>query len=183
MGGHTNLQKLLVLNGWTDWHQIWYTCSGLYGNGHLKLNKIDPRDPRGHLGGFRGDQQIKNLRNLSNGWTEWHQILHTCADSSGNGHRLKTITPSTIQGAFWEFQGVKNSNPGKAAKRLDRLGPHGILLQIHLGLEICKYICPSRPQRTFVFFRLSTIQKSGKSTKRLDRLAPNLVHVCGFIWK
>ena len=35
---------------------------------------------------------------LSNGWTDWHQILHTCADSSGNGHRLTTSRPTILPG-------------------------------------------------------------------------------------
>ena len=82
-----NLEKLP--NGWTDWHQIWHTCSDLSGNGH-KLKTIVPRDPRGALGrgGVRG-QKLNILENLPNGWTEWHHIWHTCADSSGNGQRLK----------------------------------------------------------------------------------------------
>ena len=48
-------------------------------------------------GGFRGSQ-IQKLGRLSNGWTDWHQIWYMSADSSGNGHRLNTIRPST----FWE---------------------------------------------------------------------------------
>ena len=43
------------------------------------------------VGGGFGGQKFKNLENLPNGWTNWHQIWHIFADSSGNGHRLKTI--------------------------------------------------------------------------------------------
>ena len=50
--------------------------------------KITPCDLGGIWGGFRG-QKIKNLEELPNGWTNWHQIWRTCADSSGYGHRLK----------------------------------------------------------------------------------------------
>ena len=50
-------------------------------------------------GGFRG-QKIKNLEKLPNGWTNWHQMWHTCADSSGNGHRLEIIRSSRPQGGF-----------------------------------------------------------------------------------
>ena len=53
--------------------------------------KICPVSRRGNLGGFRGSE-IENVGNLPNGWTDGHQIWHTCADSSGNGHRLKTIS-------------------------------------------------------------------------------------------
>ena len=122
-------------NGWTNWHQIWHTYADSSGNGH-RLKPISPSMPQGAFGGggVRGSQNATSLENLPNGWTDWHQIWYTSADSSGNGHRLKTISPSISQGAFWGFQGSK-------------------------------------------------MQKSGKSTKRLDRLAPNLVHVCGFIWE
>ena len=40
------------------------------------------------MGGFRS-QKLKNGGNLPNGWTDWHQIWHTYADSYGNEHRLK----------------------------------------------------------------------------------------------
>ena len=50
--------------------------------------KICPVSCRGNLGGFRGSE-IENVGNLPNGWTDWHQIWHTYADSSGNEHRLK----------------------------------------------------------------------------------------------
>ena len=84
-------------NGWTDWHQIWYTPADSSGNGH-RLNTISPSIPQGALGGLRG-QQFISLDNLPNGWTDWHYIWYTSADSSGNGHRLKTISPSMPQGA------------------------------------------------------------------------------------
>ena len=69
--------------------------------------------PQGTLGGGGGleGQQFKSLDNLPNGWTDWHQIWCTIADSSGNGHRLKTISPSTPHGAFW---GVRGSNIHKS---------------------------------------------------------------------
>ena len=43
---------------------------------------------------------INSLGKLSNGWKDWHQIWFTSADSSGNGHRLNTIRPSILNGAF-----------------------------------------------------------------------------------
>ena len=51
------------------------------------------------LGGFRC-QTFKSLGKLSNGWTDWHQLWFTSADSSGNGHRLKASRPSIPEGAF-----------------------------------------------------------------------------------
>ena len=127
-----NLEKLP--NGWTNWHQIWHTCADSSGNGH-RLKTISSSRPKGGTWGVLRGQKCKSQENLPSGCTDWHQICYISADSSGNGHRLKTISPSIPQGAFW---GV--------------LGGH-------------------------------KMQKSGKSTKWLDRLSPNLVHVCGFIWE
>ena len=78
-------------NGWTDWHQIWYSSADSSRNGH-RLKTISPSIHQGALGGggFRG-QKFKSQENLPNGW---HQIWYTSADSYGNGHRLKTNSPS-----------------------------------------------------------------------------------------
>ena len=40
-------------NGWTDWHQIWYTSVNSSGNGH-RLKQLAPRHTRGHWGGGGG---------------------------------------------------------------------------------------------------------------------------------
>ena len=56
-------------------------------------NKLNLKTQGGISGGFRGSQLQKS--GLSKGWTDWHQIWYTSADSSGNGHRLNTICPST----------------------------------------------------------------------------------------
>ena len=45
-----------------------------------------------------GGHKSKSLGRLSNDWTDWHHIGYTSADSSGNGHRLNTIRPSTLGG-------------------------------------------------------------------------------------
>ena len=83
------------------------------------------------MGGLRG-QKCKSLENLPNGWTDWHQIWYTSADSSQNGHRLKTISPSIHQGAFrGGGLGVKNSKVWKI-KRLDRLTPNLV--------HVCRFI-------------------------------------------
>ena len=100
---HKSLENLP--NGWTDWHQIWYTSADSSRNGH-KLKTISPSIHQGAFGGggFRG-QKFKSLENLPNGWTDWHQIWYTSADSYGNGHRLKTNSPSRPGGSFWGLGG------------------------------------------------------------------------------
>ena len=64
----------------------------------IDAKQIAPRDARGTWGGGLGGQQFQSLGKLSNGWTDWHRIWYTSADSSGNGHRLNTIRPSIPQG-------------------------------------------------------------------------------------
>ena len=85
-------------NGWTDGDQIWCMSANSSGNGH-RLRTISPSIPQGAFWGFEGVKICKSLDNLPNHWTDWHHILYTSADSSGNGHRLKTISPSILQGA------------------------------------------------------------------------------------
>ena len=76
------------------------------------------------MGGL-GGQKCKSLENLPNYWTDWHQIWYTSADSSRNGHRLKTISLSIHQGSFWGgFYGSKIQKSGISTKRLDRLAPN-----------------------------------------------------------
>ena len=93
-----------------------------------------PQSPRGHLG-VLGGHKFKSMLKLSNGWIDWHQIWHTCADSSRNGY-----TPNKLP--FKIIGGVKGSNiqrSGEAVKRLDRLAPtlfRGSCLWIHLGMDI-----------------------------------------------
>ena len=137
--------------------------------------------------GVLGGQKCKSHENLPSGCTDWHQICYTSADSSGNGHRLKTISPSIFQGAFWGvLGGHKTQKSGKSI-------PNGCTDWHQIWYTFAdssrnghrlKTISPSIHQGSFgggVYG--SKIQKSGKSTKRLDRLAPYLVHVCRFIWE
>ena len=135
-----------AVNGWTDWHQLWFTSADSSGNGY-RLNT-----PAGIGGGVQEGHkfqslgklsngwtdwyqiwhtQLKSMEKLSNGWTDWHQLWFTSADSSGNGYRLNT--PAGIGGGG---------------------GSRG-----------------------------SQIPKSGEAVKRLDRLVPNLAHICRFIWE
>ena len=64
----------------------------------IYAKQIASRDTRGALGGGGGlgGQQFKRLGKLS----DWHQLLFTSADSSGNGHRLNTSRPSIPQVKF-----------------------------------------------------------------------------------
>ena len=88
------------------------------------------------MGGL-GGQKCKSLENLPNGWNDWHQIWYTSADSSRNGHRLKTISPSIHQGAFWGVLGVKNSKVWKIYQTVGPIGTKfGTRLQIHMGMDI-----------------------------------------------
>ena len=52
---------------------------------------------------------------LPNGWADWHQIWHTCANSYGNGYILKTNCPSRHKGGTWGFLG------GQQFKRMGKL--------------------------------------------------------------
>ena len=70
---------------------------------------------------------------LSNGWTDWHQLWFTSADSSGNGHRLNTIRPIMPQ---WAFQGGGRGSHIKVWESCQTTGPidtqFGTRLWIHL---------------------------------------------------
>ena len=57
---------------------------------------LDTRAPWGFLGGHI----FKSLEKPSNGWTDWHQLWFTSADSSGYGHWLNTSRTTIPQGAF-----------------------------------------------------------------------------------
>ena len=56
MGGGFRGQKLKnggnLLNGWTDWHQIWHTYPDSSGNEHRRKNNYLLETPGGHFEGF-----------------------------------------------------------------------------------------------------------------------------------
>ena len=110
-------------NGWSDLvHMCRFIWEWIY------AKQIALRDTRGHLGGGGlGGQTFKSQGKLSNGWTDWHQLWFTSADSSGNGHRLNTSHPSIPQRGMSGGGGVRGSHiqkSGEAVKRLDRLTPN-----------------------------------------------------------
>ena len=86
-----------------------------------------------------GVKKFKHLDNLPNGWTDWHHIWYTPADSSGNGHGLNTISPSIPQGAFGGG-GVIGGQKFKSLEIYQTAGPigpqFGKRLRIHLGMDI-----------------------------------------------
>ena len=45
-------------------------------------------------------QKFKSLENLPNGWTDWHQMWYTSADSYGNGQTVPR-DPGVIFGFRW----------------------------------------------------------------------------------
>ena len=142
LGGH----KFKTLGKLSNWHQLWFTSAGSSGNGHYAKNKSPLNTTGGISGGgeLRG-HKLKSMGKLSNGWTDWHQIWYTSADSSGNGHRLNTIRPSIPQGHFGGFYGVTHS---KVLGSCQTAAPKGTKfctnVQIHLGMDIRQTNCPSR---------------------------------------
>ena len=77
-----------------------------------------------------------SLGRVPNGWTDWHQIRSTSVDSSGNGHRLKTIRPTIPHGGILEgFRGSTIQKPGKCGQtaRLEINFAH--IMQVNLGMN------------------------------------------------
>ena len=72
-------------------------------------------------GGGLGGHKLKSLGKLSKGWTDWHQIWYTSVDSSGNGHRLKTIRPTIPHGGI--LGGFMGSTIQKTGKCGQTAGP------------------------------------------------------------
>ena len=119
LGGQTFKCHGKLSNGWTDWHQLWFASADSSGNGH-RLNTSHPSIPQGACrggggGGGLGGHKLKSLGRLSKGWTDWHQIWYASVDSSGNGHRLKTIRP-TIRSTY-------NADEFGNGHRLNKLVP------------------------------------------------------------
>ena len=64
-------------------------------------------------------------------------LAHIYADSSGNGHRLNTISPSMPQGALGGFRGSQNAKVWKIYQTAGPIGTKfGTRLRIHLGMDI-----------------------------------------------
>ena len=131
-------QQVKRMGKLSDWHQLWFTSADSYGNGH-RLNTSRPSIPQGTFrgGGGVGGHKFKSPGKLSNGWTDWHRIWYTWADSSGNGHRLNTIHPTIPQGHFGFVYGSTNSNVWGSCQTAGPIGSKfGTNLRIRLGMDI-----------------------------------------------
>ena len=108
-------------------------------------------------GGLEG-HKFKSLGKLSNGWTDWHQIWYTSVDSSGNGHRLKTIHPtiprSDILGGF---MGSTIKNSGKCGQTAGPIGNKlcTCKMQMNLGKDTGWTNWPKRHQGEHFYVELS----------------------------
>ena len=71
-------------NGWTDWHQFWFTSADSSGNGHM-LNPSRPSIPQGHWEGVGG-----------------HNIFQKSSEAVKRLHRLE---PNLVHvgGFVWEW--------------------------------------------------------------------------------
>ena len=106
----------------------------------VRQKNCPERHKGGGTWGVLGGQTIKDQGKLSNGWTDWHQLWFTSADSSGNGYRLNTSRPSIPQGAFGGGGGGRGVTNSKILGSCQKAGPictkFGTPLWIHLGMDI-----------------------------------------------
>ena len=95
----------------------------------------DTRGAHGGGGGVRG-QTFKSLGKLPNGWTDWHQLWFTSADSSENGYRLNASLPSITQVFFWGYW-VTHSKVWGICQTAAPIGTEfGTRRRIRLGMDI-----------------------------------------------
>ena len=127
-------------NGWSDWHQLWFTSADSSGNGN-RLNTSHPSIPQGACrgaggGGGLGGRTFKSLGKLSNGWTDWHHIWYTSVDSSGNGHRLKQLATRYPRAALWVVLWDQQFKREIVVKQLVGLGINfARIMQMNLGMD------------------------------------------------
>ena len=75
LGGQQLKSQGEMSNGWSDWHQLWFTSVDSSGNGH-RLKQLAPRYHRAAFWVVLWDQPFKRLKLWSNDWTDWESILH-----------------------------------------------------------------------------------------------------------
>ena len=182
-GGHKCKCLGKLSNGWTDWHQIWYKSADSSANRH-RLNIIRPSISQGAFWGVLGDHKFKSMLKLSNGWTDWHQIWQTCADSSGNGFTTNKL-PFETQGALWGLG-------GQTCKSLEKLSNgwtdwHQLWFTSADSSGSGHRLNTGRPTITQGAFwgglRGSQIQMCGEAFNGSTDWHQLLVHVCGFAWE
>ena len=95
-----------------------------------------PQCHRGHFGGFYGVPNL-SLEKLPNGWTDWHQIRYTSADSSGKGHRLNIIRLTITHGGILGVLGGQQfKSLGNVVKRLDQFEINfAHIMQVNLVMD------------------------------------------------
>ena len=92
-------------------------CADSSGNGH-RIDTSRPSIPQGAFlggGGGLGCHKFKSLGKLSNGWTDWHQIWHTCANSYGNGYTPNKLLLETQEGT-WRVLGGQQFKSWEAVR-------------------------------------------------------------------
>ena len=120
---------------------------------------------------------------LPNGWADWHQFWHTCANSYGNGYMPNKLPLETRGGGgtLGVLGGKQFKSPGKLSDW------HQLWFTSADSSWNAHRLNTSRPLIPQVAFRewgrVSQIQKSGEAVKRLDRLTPNFAHICRSIWE
>ena len=132
---------------------------------------------------LRAELTLAQIRDkLPNGWADWHQIWHTCANSYGNGYTPNKL-PLETKGGTWRDLG------GQQFKRLGKLSDwHQLWFTSADSSGNGHRLNTSRPSIPQGPFRggggLGCHKfKSGEAVKRLDRLAPNLAHICRSTWE
>ena len=132
-----------------------------------------------------GGHKLKSLLQLSNGFTDWHQIWHTCADSSVNGYTPNKLPFERQGGHIGVLGGQTLKKVWTSCQTAGPIGTNfGSRLRIHLGMDIGSIqVVPQYPRGHFWGFEGSQIQMNEEAVKLPDRLAPNSVHVCGFVWE
>ena len=122
---------------------------------------------------FGGGHKFKNVGMMPNSWTDWEQIWHTYAYSSGNGHEL-TINPLIPEGlGVYTFKHV-----GRWQTAAPIWNKFGTRMHIHLGMDMSETLTTRYTRGMRV--RGSSIQNLGNFP---NRSGPNLTHVWRFIWE
>ena len=122
-------------NGWTDWHQLWFTSVDSSGN----INTIRPSIPQGAWrgGGGLGDHKFKILGSCQTAGPIGTKFGPRLWIHHGNGHRLKTIRPTIRRGDI--LGGIMGSTIQNSGKCGQTAGPIGLLCtcktQMNLGKD------------------------------------------------
>ena len=96
-------QQFKSLGKLSDWHQLWFTSAD-------SSKYKSPLNTPGGIWGELGCHKFKSLGKLSNGWTDWHNILHTHLQIHLGIDLRQTNCPSRHKWGTWGVLGVKHSN-------------------------------------------------------------------------